>query len=233
VVEFAPSGLWTTPTDLAKLIIELQQSLEGISNKVLSKESVEFMLSAADQELPHNYIFINGIGSFIENHEGTLYFHHAGGHLGFTSAYYGSFKHGNGVVVMANSYDFYVINSIVNRVAEVYGWENYLYNNGKPLDRVEVSDKIITKYHGTYQCVDNPSNMMELTSKEEKLHAQLTGGDEWYLDFIPLSQKTFLAEGIPTTTKMIFNMNENGIIELTLTNPFKTSKWIKNEGQGK
>src|SRR6185503_15687396 len=34
--ELAPAGLWTTPTDLARFVIEIQKSRVGKSNKVLS-----------------------------------------------------------------------------------------------------------------------------------------------------------------------------------------------------
>ena len=34
--ELAPAGLWTTPTDLARFVIEVQKSRLGRSNKVLS-----------------------------------------------------------------------------------------------------------------------------------------------------------------------------------------------------
>ncbi len=43
--ELAAAGLWTTPTDLAKLLIDSQLSLQGKSNKVLTEESVQQMLS--------------------------------------------------------------------------------------------------------------------------------------------------------------------------------------------
>jgi CubicO group peptidase (beta-lactamase class C family) len=35
--ELAPDGLWTTPADLARFAMEIQQSLRGESNKVISK----------------------------------------------------------------------------------------------------------------------------------------------------------------------------------------------------
>jgi len=43
--EQAAAGLWTTPTDLAKYCMEIQQILAGKENGVLSKEIIEKMLT--------------------------------------------------------------------------------------------------------------------------------------------------------------------------------------------
>ena len=43
--ELAPAGLWTTPTDLARLLIEVQKARLGKSNKVLSTKSINQMLT--------------------------------------------------------------------------------------------------------------------------------------------------------------------------------------------
>ncbi|MGB8194841.1 MAG: serine hydrolase domain-containing protein, partial [Chitinophagaceae bacterium] len=43
--EQAPDGLWTTPEDIARFIIEMQQSFIGKSNKILSKEMTATMLT--------------------------------------------------------------------------------------------------------------------------------------------------------------------------------------------
>jgi CubicO group peptidase (beta-lactamase class C family) len=43
--EMAAAGLWTTPIELAKFAIEIQLSLQGKSNKVLSKAMTEKMLT--------------------------------------------------------------------------------------------------------------------------------------------------------------------------------------------
>ncbi|MGU9938553.1 serine hydrolase domain-containing protein [Empedobacter brevis] len=56
--EQAAAGLWTNPTDLAKYIIDTQLSLQGKSNKVLSKEmSIERLE--------------NNLGVFVQNYNGT------------------------------------------------------------------------------------------------------------------------------------------------------------------
>src|SRR5260370_11367283 len=43
--EMAPAGLWTTPSDLARYAIEVQRSLSGASNHVLSANMVREMLT--------------------------------------------------------------------------------------------------------------------------------------------------------------------------------------------
>ena len=43
--EMAAAGLWTTPTDLALLAVELQNSLAGKSNKIISQEMAKQMMS--------------------------------------------------------------------------------------------------------------------------------------------------------------------------------------------
>jgi CubicO group peptidase (beta-lactamase class C family) len=69
--EMAAAGLWTTPTDLAKFGIEVQLSLAGKSNKVLSKEMIEKMVT------PYHSDNV-GMGFFIEKHGNAIYFGHDG-----------------------------------------------------------------------------------------------------------------------------------------------------------
>lgn len=42
--EIAPAGLWTTPTELATIMIEIQKGLQGKSN-LLEQETLEEMLT--------------------------------------------------------------------------------------------------------------------------------------------------------------------------------------------
>src|SRR5918999_5166650 len=73
--EMAAAGLWTTPTDLAKFAIEMQLSLAGRSNKVLSKVSTDLMTTA--------FMESTGLGFFIHKYGSALYFGHDGADEGF------------------------------------------------------------------------------------------------------------------------------------------------------
>ena len=116
--EQAAAGLWTTPTDLAKYIIECQLAYEGKSAKVLSQPTMKKRLTP----------FIDstvGLGVFVENREKIKYFNHNGGNEAFLCTSYGSMQGGNGVVIMINGEDFGVVSELLNSVARVYDWKGF------------------------------------------------------------------------------------------------------------
>src|SRR5207249_218791 len=69
--EMAAAGLWTTAADLARFAIEIQQSLGGNSNKVLSIEMVAQMLTPQIEEQI-------GLGPFLEGKDQSSRFGHGG-----------------------------------------------------------------------------------------------------------------------------------------------------------
>jgi CubicO group peptidase (beta-lactamase class C family) len=144
--EQAAAGLWTTPTDLAKYVIETQRALEGKSAKVLSQEMTQRRLTP--------YIdSVAGMGVFIMHKRGVAYFEHGGADEGFVSQYTGSLAGGNGVVVMTNSDNTALLEEIVNSVATTYRWKNYYV----PVTRKEVSQptNVLAAYVGTYKLQDD------------------------------------------------------------------------------
>ena len=161
--EQAADGLWTTPYDLALYIIEMQLSLQGKSNKVLSKEMATTMVTPyVDKH--------NGLGVFIETKGGQKYFNHGGANEGFRCNYYGSFENGNGVVVMVNSDNFSIIPEIINSVATVYGWKDF-YN---PVVKKEVkpSTEKLKSYEGIYQI---GANKFTFTLQNDRLFISQNG----------------------------------------------------------
>ena len=80
------------PTDLAKFAIELQLSLAGKSNKVLTKQSVDMMTTSYKDDV--------GLGFFIERHGNALYFGHGGADEGFRAELVVSRDKNYGLAVM-------------------------------------------------------------------------------------------------------------------------------------
>jgi CubicO group peptidase (beta-lactamase class C family) len=116
--EQAAAGLWTTPSDLARYIIECQQAWAGKSSKVLSPEMMRKRLTP--------YVDTNAaLGCFIIHRGGDTYFNHNGGNEAFLSTSYGNLNNGDGVVIMINGEDFGVIAELLNSVCRVYGWKGF------------------------------------------------------------------------------------------------------------
>ncbi len=104
--EMAAAGLWTTPTDLAKFAIEVQLSLMGKSNKVLSRDSAARMVTP--------YVSDNvGMGFFVEKHGNALYFGHGGADEGFRAQLLVHKEKGYGAVVMVNSDNGQIMGEII------------------------------------------------------------------------------------------------------------------------
>jgi CubicO group peptidase (beta-lactamase class C family) len=168
--EQAAAGLWTTPTDIGKYIIETQLSLAGKSKKVLSPEMTKLRLTPYVDKA-------SALGVFILEKEGTRYFSHNGQDEGFTASYYGSFD-GNGVVVMSNSNSSALNAEIINSVGIVYKWAGLTPQVKKV---VPVPDSLLSKYIGTYQ-VENDT--LIISRKDQGLIMRIKNTPiEWQLNF--------------------------------------------------
>ena len=116
--EHAAAGLWTTPTDLARLIIEVQLSASGESNRVLSQSMIQEMLNPV------------GVGPFavgftVSKIGEGWYFSHGGSNWGFRALMLAHKVKGYGLVVMTNAdQGSTVINEISRRIQYTYNWDS-------------------------------------------------------------------------------------------------------------
>jgi CubicO group peptidase (beta-lactamase class C family) len=128
--EMAAGGLWSTPTDLAKLAIELALSIHGKANHLLTKDTTRNLLTPQWKEGVINILGTKqdpdqmGLGFFIGSQKGR--FGHIGGNVGYQATLVMFADTGDGVVIMTNSdVGLATGNALLNRIAEVYGW-NYV-----------------------------------------------------------------------------------------------------------
>src|SRR6185436_9079615 len=160
--EMAAAGLWTNPTDLAKSAIEVQLSLAGKSNKVLSKETVTKMVTPFIDDAP-------GLGFFIEKHGQATYFGHGGADEGFRAQLLVNRDKGYGAAVMVNSDNGEIINEIFRSIAREYQWEDFL---PQPYEVVSVDPNKLDDYTGRF--LVNPDRVLTITRENGKLYAEPT-----------------------------------------------------------
>lgn len=116
--EQAAAGLWTTPTDLAAFVVEVQRALRGPAGQVLSQAMAKEMVAPVG-------IGPYGLGLVVNKRGEGWYFSHGGVNWGFQCALLGHIRRGDGVVVMTNGDSGApVINEIEARVAAAYRWDS-------------------------------------------------------------------------------------------------------------
>jgi len=93
--EQAAAGLWTTPTDLAQYYTAIQGVLGGTQKSILSKETIELMLT----EHRDNW----GLGPSVRGEGDSLRFGHSGKNAGFTNNMFGFAYLGSAFIIMTNA----------------------------------------------------------------------------------------------------------------------------------
>lgn len=123
--EQAAAGLWTTPTDLARFIIEVQTAVRGPAGAVLSQASAREMTSPVG-------VGPYAVGLAVDQRGEGWYFSHGGSNWGFQADLVGHLRKGYGVAIMTNGdRGRALITEIEARVAAAYGWDTL----DKPLVR--------------------------------------------------------------------------------------------------
>jgi CubicO group peptidase (beta-lactamase class C family) len=160
--EMAAAGLWTTPTDLARFAIEIQRSLRGDANHVLSAEMTRQMLVPGQGH--------HGLGPEIGGSPANPFFVHGGINKGFENVLIAYPRSGDGAVVMTNAHGGQrLANEIVRSIAAVYGWPDF-----HPIVRtsVKVDPAILATYTGVYEFT--PTFSIAITLENGQLMEQAT-----------------------------------------------------------
>jgi CubicO group peptidase (beta-lactamase class C family) len=205
--EMAAAGLWTTPSDLARFAINLQETLSGKSKGVLSREMAVRMTTNVMSR--SNY----GLGLELGGIESNPHFGHSGVNAGFQN-YFVAYHNGDGAVIMTNSdTGRMIINDILRAIANEYGWPDFKSTIRK---RISVSPDVLNQYTGVYQL--EPNVNLEVTLKDNQLMAQATGQYKFALyamsetRFFPTVVKAeveFIKDESGKVTHLIFSQGGN------------------------
>jgi CubicO group peptidase (beta-lactamase class C family) len=203
--EMAAAGLWTTPSDLARFAIELQEAYAGKSKKVLSPEMVKQMLSKQTEGW--------GLGIGLSgDSDKTSRFFHGGANQGFRNEMIAYTKTGQGAVVMTNGEQGNPLaNEILRSIALEYGWVDYL-----PKEKViiRLSPEKFAAYVGEYDFLNRSKYVVSI--EDGKLKLQGNGPSKYELlaesetkFFLKerAGEVTFIKDAEGRATEMVINTN--------------------------
>jgi CubicO group peptidase (beta-lactamase class C family) len=114
--ELAAAGLWSTPTDLAKLLIAISMAYKGKDNRLLEHSAAEEMLSPQNGG-PY------GLGAVVRGSGATLVVAKRGQNVGYQGYMLIFPASGDGIVVMTGSNNGTTLaTAIIQRAAAAFGW---------------------------------------------------------------------------------------------------------------
>ena len=171
--EQAAAGLWTTPSDLARFAIEVQRSAIGESNRVLSRTTVQEMLSPV------------GVGDYAVGFAITKlgqgwYFAHGGSNWGFRATLLAHKAKGYGLAIMTNADQGGIVaNEIGRRIQMAYDWDSFAdpaprgYRPAVERTEITLPEQTLADYVGEYDLA--PGNRIVITLEDGRLHALPSG----------------------------------------------------------
>lgn len=180
--EQAAAGLWTTPSDLARFVVEVLKSFAGQSNSVLSAEMTRQMLTRR--------IGPYGLGFFIIEREGRTRFQRPGWNEGYHSYLGGCLDDGRGIVWMTNGENGMLLGlEVLRSLVGLLDWTDFhtLEKAVATLDPAVLED-----YAGSYRYPDYPEFGAVVENEGDRIIFQETPDGLRY-ELYPESEITFFA----------------------------------------
>ena len=197
--EQAAAGLWTTASDLALYCIEIQDIIQGKKDGILTKKTVDRMLTKHKNDW--------GLGPSLENEKDTLIFGHGGKNAGFTNDLKSYAYKGNAVVVMTNADNGgELISEIKNAVSKFYNWS---ISQPKTIEVIELSSVDLKQYLGKYELKEQ-NLILEVQFKGNQL--VITNTPIGNLILLPMTNIKFINLESGTVIEFLVNKKVSGFM---------------------
>lgn len=159
--ELAAGGLWTTPSDVARLMIAVARSARGEPGGILGASAVRELLARG----PGNW----GLGVNLGPAGRSRRFGHTGHNIGFTSEFVMYPDTCQGAIVMTNAdQGGWLITEILRAIGDTYGWPD------RPPRAVQTSvpltETIAERFVGTYRLRDFPTERFTISRRVDGLY---------------------------------------------------------------
>lgn len=206
--EQAAAGLWTTPSDLAKYCLEIQEIAKGEKGGLLTKSTVEKMLTKHKNDW--------GLGPALRGEGTELIFGHGGKNAGFTNDMKARAYHGNAIIVMTNADNgSELITEIMNAISMQYGWT---FSEPRMVELVELAPKDLEKFTGKYELVERGIKVKVQLNENQLILKNTPVGD---ISLDPMSEMKFIHLESGTVVEFLGDQKVTG---LTVNDSIKLSK---------
>lgn len=220
--QIAASGLWSTPSDLAIFMIEMQNALRNKKNTVISNKVALRVTNIVTSKVLGGWSLgwerRYGFGNYD-------WFSHGGNNTGIGGYFYGTITNGNGIVFLGNSDDpnrTVVVDQLRKSIMHAHQW--YIPIN-KSLQK-KIPEEFAKAIIGTYTHILFPEEV-EIIKHDKGLYIKNFIGKEINeLTFI--GDDTFIIDGSPSKMKIQKN-NSDGLLYISLirNNTSEQIVWYK------
>jgi CubicO group peptidase (beta-lactamase class C family) len=209
--EMAPAALWTTPSDLAHMAIEIQNEYAGKSNKILSEQMVREMLTRQKDDW--------GLGVALPSGHKAR-FAHGGQNAGYRCDLE-AYTEGPGLAVMTNSDGGeFLIQELFRAVAKEYSWPDF-----QPIEHTvaKIDPAILTAYAGIYE--DPNAGRITVSMKNNTLYLQVPQLGPEPQELYPESSTDFFI--LSNDVTFTFGKDEMGKVSKIIVHAFGHSFELK------
>ena len=196
----ATGGLWTTPTDLARLAIEVTRAWRGESELLVSKQLARAFLTPQVEN--------EGLGIYLQGEGPTLAARHGGAMTGFTTQLVFYPEAGKGVALMVNSEGQgaqMLATELIATIANEYAWPGYPVRRTLATATPQQLDELV----GVYDADFARNFSFSVTVKDGKAMGQVNQYPPFEMQ--PTTERDLFVQ--PTTSlEIIFRRGDDGRI---------------------
>ena len=199
--EKAAAGLWTTPSDLAVYAMHMQAIMAGKVDGILKKSTVETIFTKHTGDW--------GLGPALSEAGRQLVFGHDGKNLGFTNDFKAFVNKGEGMIVMSNGDNAYLVNQeIMTAISEHYEMETNLRTG---IDAISLSLDELNAFTGQFKLTTDVDYVgdfiLKLSVIDAKLRVKSPDVDQ-LARLVPTDSETFVSTG--SGNRFVFSKDEMG-----------------------
>lgn len=204
--QVSASGLWSTPTDMSKLLIEIQKALNGQGSKVISEKVAKRITDVVITKAMLRWSLGWERGYYFGSQD---WFSHNGANTGTGGDVYATMQGGKGIVFFGNGPNgirIPILEKLRDNIIRTHGWKI-------PIDakiEKEIPKSLIEKFTGKYKDVI-VGPVISIEVEDNKLFAPFLFGGKRN-DFIHIGNSTFIIDEIPGKFKFNVDKNSDNVI---------------------